>query len=107
SVPSASCSSAPFAEVRNSACPRTIGPQEPTRSTYSLPSASCSSAPFAEVRNGGVPPTEPKARTGEFTPEGITWRAREKRSVEEVVPVIWSVSRSEEHTSELQSRFDL
>jgi hypothetical protein len=35
------------------------------------------------VRNGGVPPTEPKARTGEFTPEGITCWAREKRSADD------------------------
>src|SRR4051812_24579382 len=34
--------------------------------------------------NGGVPPTEPKARTGEFTPPGIRARARWKSSSEEV-----------------------
>src|SRR5690625_6524417 len=77
--PAASCTASTTCSF---ACPRIIGPQDPTRSTNSRPSASCSMAPEAEVMNGGVPPTLPKARTGEFTPEG----------------------RSEEHTSELQSR---
>jgi len=31
---------------------------------------------------GGSPSTAAKARTGEFTPPGITWRARCKRVVE-------------------------
>src|SRR5699024_1071494 len=62
--------------------PRIIGPQDPTRSTNSRPSASCSMAPEAEVMNGGVPPTLPKARTGEFTPEGVTCWARVNRSDE-------------------------
>ena len=57
------------------AWPRIIGPQEHTRSTYRLPSASVSQYPWAEVMNRGVPPTEVKARTGEFTPPGITAQA--------------------------------
>src|SRR5699024_5619102 len=40
------------------------------------PSASCSWEPEAEVMKGEVPPTEPKARTGEFTPPGMKRRAR-------------------------------
>src|SRR3954454_2483994 len=43
--------------------------------------------------NRGVPPTEPKARTGEFTPPGINWRARSKSSslrgmLEVMVPIL-------------------
>src|SRR6476660_9713974 len=43
--------------------------------------------------NLGVPPTEPKARTGEFTPPGISWRARSKSSslrgmLEVMVPIL-------------------
>ena len=40
-----------------------------------LPSASVSQYPWAEVMNRGVPPTEVKARTGEFTPPGMTAQA--------------------------------
>jgi hypothetical protein len=34
--------------------------------------------PLPEAMNRGVPPTDPKARTGELTPPGITSRARSK-----------------------------
>src|SRR5690625_2579686 len=77
--PAASCTASTTCSF---ACPRIIGPQDPTRSTNSRPSASCSMAPEAEVMNGGVPPTLPKARTGEFTPEGVTCWARVNRSDE-------------------------
>jgi hypothetical protein len=33
------------------------------------------------VKNG-APPTERKARTGELTPPGMSWRARAKRASE-------------------------
>ena len=62
------------------ACPRIIGPQEHTRSTYSRPSASVRYGPDPRTMNRGVPPTAPNARTGEFTPPGVTWSARENRS---------------------------
>ena len=62
------------------ACPRIMGPQEPTKSRYSRPSASVRTAPLAERMKTGEPPTEPKARTGEFTPPGMTLRARSKRA---------------------------
>ncbi|EMY35625.1 hypothetical protein D477_003368 [Arthrobacter crystallopoietes BAB-32] len=61
------------------------GPQEQTRSTYSRPSASVRCGPAAETITGGVPPTEPKARTGEFTPPGISLRARLNSSSERVI----------------------
>ncbi len=62
------------------AWPSSIGPHEQIRSTYSLPSTSVSQAPAAERMNRGVPPTAAKARTGEFTPPGVTARARSKRA---------------------------
>src|SRR5512139_3257508 len=37
-----------------------------------FPSTSRTVAPFARSMNSGVPPTERKARTGEFTPPGIS-----------------------------------
>ena len=56
------------------AAARIISPQ--TRSTYSLPSTSVRYGPRAPAMNRGVPPTEPKARTGESTPPGMTaWAA--------------------------------
>src|SRR5687767_6161766 len=75
------------------AWPSRAGPQEQTRSTYSLPSASVRYAPLAETMNRGVPPTEPKARTGELTPPGMSWRARSKSSslrgmLEVMVPIL-------------------
>ena len=62
------------------AWPRIIGPQEPTRSTYSRPSASVSQAPARGAMNRGVPPTARKARTGELTPPGVTAAARSNRA---------------------------
>lgn len=50
------------------ACPRIMGPQEQTRSTYSRPSASVRYGPVPDTMNRGVPPTARNARTGEFTP---------------------------------------
>ena len=75
------------------ACPSSAGPQEQTRSTYSAPSASVRYGPLAETIKRGVPPTEPKARTGELTPPGISWRARSKSSslrgwLEVMVPIL-------------------
>ena len=56
--------------------PSSMGPHEQTRSTYSLPSTSVRYGPRAPAMNRGVPPTEPKARTGESTPPGMTaWAA--------------------------------
>src|SRR5438093_820777 len=43
---------------------------------YSRPSSSRTRAPRPSRKNTGVPPTEPNARTGEFTPPGM--RARER-----------------------------
>ena len=60
------------------AWPSSIGPQEQIRSTYSFPSTSVSHAPFASRMKRGVPPTALKARTGEFTPPGVTAFARAK-----------------------------
>src|SRR5712675_3046855 len=42
----------------------------------SFSSASQMCEPFPRTINGGSPPTEPKARTGEFTPPGIMPSAR-------------------------------
>src|SRR5688572_1228203 len=46
----------------------------------SCPSASVRYAPRPWAANRGLPPTEPKARTGELTPPGITRFARSKSS---------------------------
>ena len=54
------------------ACPRIIGPHDETQSTYSCPSASVRYGPCPLTMNRGVPPTARNARTGEFTPPGIT-----------------------------------
>src|ERR1700738_5056298 len=43
---------------------------------YSFSSASQMCDPFPRRMNGGSPPTEPNARTGEFTPPGIMLSAR-------------------------------
>src|SRR6478735_4532185 len=86
------------------AWPSRAGPQEQTRSTYSLPSASVRYGPFAETMKRGVPPTEPKARTGELTPPGISRRARSKsaslRGLLEVMVSILSVSREAQSAGE-------
>src|SRR6476646_2463821 len=66
------------------AWPRIIGPQEQTRSTYSLPSTSVRYAPRPLAMKRGVPPTARKARTGLFTPPGVTASARAKRAAEAV-----------------------
>src|SRR5687767_10653281 len=47
---------------------------------YSLPSTSKTRAPFARSTKNGFPPTPRKARTGEFTPPGIHFRASAKSS---------------------------
>src|SRR5579859_7013281 len=64
------------------AWPRIIGPQLHTRSTYSRPSASVSQGPWPETMKRGVPPTALKARTGEFTPPGVTTDARSNNAWE-------------------------
>ena len=74
--------SATAASTPGWACPSSIGPHEQTRSTYSLPSTSVSRAPAAERMKRGVPPTAEKARTGEFTPPGVTRRARSMSALE-------------------------
>ena len=53
------------------ACPRIIGPQEPTKSMNSLPSTSVMRHPSALRTNSGSQPTERQARTGELTPPGM------------------------------------
>ena len=84
------------------AWPTSIGPQEQIRSTYSLPSTSVSQAPRAEAMKRGVPPTASNARTGEFTPPGVTARARPKSSSDR--PVGRSRTGSVRGRSPLHSR---
>ena len=45
---------------------------------YELPSTSMSREPSPRAMNLGVPPTPRNARTGEFTPPGVTFWARAK-----------------------------
>ncbi|GAB4604584.1 hypothetical protein MOKP31_14120 [Mycobacterium avium subsp. hominissuis] len=47
-----------------------------------MPSASVSRQPRAAVMNGGVPPTAVNARTGEFTPPGMTAQASSNNRAE-------------------------
>src|SRR3982750_686116 len=47
---------------------------------YFAPSASHTCAPLPRAMKRGVPPTARKARTGEFTPPGITRWARSNNS---------------------------
>src|ERR1700677_1106918 len=61
-------------------CPRIIGPQEQMRSTYWRPSTSNRYGPAPRSMNLGTPPTGPNARTGEFTPPGVTAAARANSS---------------------------
>src|SRR5919197_5152920 len=63
-------------------CPRIMGPQEHTRSTYSRPSASVRYGPLPDTMNRGVPPTARNARTGELTPPGVTTEARSNSDCE-------------------------
>ena len=65
------------------AWPRTSGPQEPSRSRYSLPSVSRICGPWPLAMKGGVPPTAPKERTGLLTPPGMRRRARSNKDWEE------------------------
>jgi hypothetical protein len=52
-----------------------------------------SHAPRAEAMNRGVPPTALNARTGEFTPPGVTARARSNQAADSAVGwgVGWAV----------------
>src|SRR5256885_14547170 len=51
---------------------------------YRLPSTSVRRAPSPRAKNSGSPPTALKARTGELTPPGMTWRALSNRLRERV-----------------------
>src|SRR5881409_471857 len=51
---------------------------------YWLPSTSVRRAPWPRAKNSGSPPTALKARTGELTPPGMTWRALSNRLRERV-----------------------
>src|SRR5208337_2734793 len=57
------------------------GPQESTKSIYRFPSASVRKAPSPRAMNRGTPPTFRNARTGEFTPPGMTFCAASNRSL--------------------------
>src|SRR2546425_5105636 len=66
------------------------GPHEPRKSRYERPSTSQMRAPSPRATKNGSPPTPLNARTGLFTPPGMSRIAASNK-------------RSEEHTSELQS----
>src|SRR6267143_4724941 len=53
---------------------------------YSFPSTSHRSAPWPRAKKGGSPPTALKARTGEFTPPGMSRRALSNR-LREMTPM--------------------
>ena len=56
--------------------PRISGPHEHTQSMYSLPSTSTSVEPSPRAMKIGSRPIARIARTGEFTPPGISSSAR-------------------------------
>jgi len=58
-----------------------------------LPSTSKTRQPSARAMKGGVPPTEPKARTGLFTPPGIERRARRNSFLDFSVFILDSARR--------------
>src|ERR671923_2021423 len=62
------------------------GPHEPTKSTYTRPSTSHRRAPSPRAMNGGAPPTARNARTGLFTPPGITRLAALSRRSDSLIP---------------------
>src|ERR1700738_2328303 len=72
------------------ACPSTSGPQERTKSMYSLPLASQMRAPSPLAATTGSPPTPRKARTGEFTPPGKSSRARAITSADRTLTAVAS-----------------
>src|SRR3954470_7231423 len=98
------------ATMSGCAWPRIIGPQEQTRSTYSWPSASVRYGPRPDTMNLGVPPTARKARTGEFTPPGVTALARANSasdagaSLAEVMP---SSCRQQQAAADLGQRLQV
>src|SRR5262245_56593015 len=59
-----------------------------------LPSASQTRQPRPRRKKRGVRPTEPKARTGLFTPPGITRFARSKSRLDSRVPVMMDLPGS-------------
>src|SRR5436305_404344 len=88
----------PWAAVRpmasttgGNACPLINGPQLITKSTYLFPSTSQRNDPSPRSMKRGVPPTAANARTGLFTPPGMSDLARAKSS-SDLAPAV--VSRS-------------
>src|SRR5262249_2432035 len=67
------------------ACPRISGPHEPTKSRYERPSTSVRRAPSPRAMNGGEPPTARNARTGLFTPPGMTRPAASSRRLDSLI----------------------
>ncbi len=75
-VPS-SAASRTASTVSGSACPKISGPHDCTQSSSVRPSAVSIVAPWPRsTKNGSSSPTPRIARTGEFTPPGITFFAR-------------------------------
>src|SRR4029079_5691565 len=68
------------------AWPSTSGPQERTKSMYSLPSPSQIREPCPRAATIGSPPTPRNARSGEFTPPGNSSRARAITSADRILP---------------------
>ena len=63
-------------------------PKSSSMSANSLPSTSQTRAPLPRSTKKGMPPTERNARTGELTPPGMTFRAREYSWLDTVVCMI-------------------
>src|SRR6185436_20546873 len=70
------------------------GPHEPRKSMYERPSTSSMRAPTALATKNGVPPTPRNARTGLFTPPGISRWAEWKSDSERVMAPFASARRA-------------
>src|SRR5699024_11884730 len=76
----------------------------PTTDIYTL--SLHDALPISTRRIPAAPDTTPRRRASTCSPAPSAWSSTARRSGSSRSPPAWS-ARSEEHTSELQSRFDL
>src|SRR5207237_3921014 len=72
---------------------------------YSRASSSRTRAPRPSRKNTGVPPTAPNARTGEFTPPGMS--SRDRSNSARLVSYIVSVGRREQQRQRARRGADI
>src|SRR6266852_3740898 len=74
---------------------------------YSRPSSSIKRAPRPSRKNTGVPPTARNARTGEFTPPGMSLCERSKSARLRSYMLVSGCGRSEQASERLRGRAHL